>query len=730
MMCQTLAAWLYLHAGVSRATVNKLLASLHLILVAMLSIITLVLAGFALPSLGLDRDVRTVIARMHLEPEISRSVCCPKCFSAYTLDQLPEICMWRETPRSNPCGERLQMRRHTRRNGVKLVPRALYSRQSFDSWLRFFLSRPDTEKWLDESYAHVPSVGAMHGIWDSPAWQSLFTFTGTNGNLTFSLYIDWFNPLTNKISGKKISCGAIILCCMNLPPELRHLPENVFFAGIIPGPKEPSIVTMTHALQPIVDELKPFWTGKTISTHRSPQGRLIRVALIPLVADLLAMRKMAGFGAHSCKYFCSYCLCTLDEIHRLDVENFEPRRKDTVQKQAKAWRAAPTKKGRKEEFRTCGVRWSPLHDLPYWDPVRHLVLGYMHNTLEGILQNHARSKWGIGSLKHRRDDEAPGGYDSELFALEDESSGHDDTPQESVRQRSASSTLDYLSSLASVPPESEDDPMDGDDPMDEDESVYQPSDEGSDEEDPQPLEHALAPKCTFTKPELELIRTCFRDAGMPTSMERPPGNFGEASHGRLKAIAWLTTFTNFLPMVVPEIWAGEDASAETETLLQNFYDLVASTNIISSYTFTPGDDADYLQHFVSYRRSCIGLFSHSTTVPNHHYALHNPELMRFWGPLPPLSEFQYEQKNGMMQRINTNRHICMLFPFFLMHLTYLSRRCGSHHAATSLTQRSSGGIPARQAPRSLGSRAQSYSCTRRPTSAAFTPRCARSSGSL
>jgi len=60
----------------------------------------------------------------------------------------------------------------------------------------------------------------MHDIWDSPAWQSLEGFTITHGNLTFSFFIDWFNPFTNKIAGKTVSCGAIMMFCLNLPYAL------------------------------------------------------------------------------------------------------------------------------------------------------------------------------------------------------------------------------------------------------------------------------------------------------------------------------------------------------------------------------------------------------------------------------------------------------------------------------------------------------------------------------
>lgn len=664
-MLKTLALWLYVCVGVSRATVNTVNAALHLILTALLAVIALALPGTMPPSLApkLPRDIRTIIADLQIEPEIVRNACCTKCFTSYALGDIPEFCTWRETPRSKACGERLLKQRRTRKHGTKLVPRTLFSRQSFESWLRFFLARPDTEKWLEKAYAYQPAAGIMNGIWDSPAWKSLFTFTTTDGCLTFSLYIDWFNPLTNKIAGKKISCGAVILCCMNLPPELRYLPENVFFAGLIPGPKEPSIITMTHVLDPIVSDLLPFWTGKILPTYSQPAGRLIRVALIPVIADLIAIRKMSGFGAHSCTHFCSYCHCTLDEIERLDIENFVPRNRNEVKEQAEKWRALRTKRARKDQFRETGVRWSPLHNLPYWDPVRHLVLGYMHNTLEGILQHHSRTKWGIGSKTralpflvgdgstvHGDDEQEQSELDSELEDLRSDSSAHEDSPAHSVRERSQSSAADAM-----IVDGDEQHQLPGDEADDDPEFV--PSDDGSDEEDPQPLDEPLAKHCIFSTVQLELIRTCFLEAQAPAAIERPPANFGEPSHGRLKAIQWLTTFTNFLPLVVPEIWTDDSDAGSTE-LLQNFYHLVSSTNIISSYSYTMQDPDRYLAHYLSYRQSCQRLFSHSRSVPNHHYAMHNAEIMRFWGPLPLLSEFPYEQKNGVLQKINTNRRMC------------------------------------------------------------------------
>ncbi|MBW0560262.1 hypothetical protein O181_099977 [Austropuccinia psidii MF-1] len=64
----------------------------------------------------------------------------------------------------------------------------------------------------------------------------------------------------------------MLLICLNLPPSERLKPENVYVAGIIPGPKEPTSLQLNYLLMPLINKRKELWKGY----HFSPTQQVLQ----------------------------------------------------------------------------------------------------------------------------------------------------------------------------------------------------------------------------------------------------------------------------------------------------------------------------------------------------------------------------------------------------------------------------------------------------------------------
>ena len=519
----------------------------------------------------------------------------------------------------------------------------------------------------------------MRSTWDSPAWHTgLSGFCITHGNLTFAYFIDWFNPLLNKAAGKSMSCGAIMLVCLNLPYELQHLIENTYFTGITPPPKEPTMTSVNELSDPIVHQLHAWYDGKIIHTHRYPAGTRKWAAVLPFIADLRAIRKALGYADVTSHNFCSSC-----NLHHADMECLDPsvwslRLSADVRRAAVEWRQATTKKRRKEIYDEQGVRWSSLHQLDYHDHVRDTVLGPIHNWIKGIIQHHVCIKWGVGIVPSLQNDQdvdqpvgSPGGtphlaptdLDADYDMLDDEVADLVVDSQENLDTPVHASWSHSFSSYDSH----DDINQEGLRVDDEDDEDYQLGPDPDTDSDPDGEEdaawHALS---IFDSDSLAEIHACITNTAVPSWIEQPPHNLGEKSHGKLKADQWFNLVTIFLPIILPKLW-HLSGTAHDLALLDNFHDLVMCTNLLCSYITSDMAADDYLHHYIRYHQSSAALFPGVQSWPNHHFAMHNVELMKYWGPLSLLSELPYEQHNGTLQKIKTNWHICRSnFPEFAL----------------------------------------------------------------
>lgn len=362
-----------------------------------------------LNSRGIPKDVRTILKTLDLAPQADHFVCCPLCFSLYPINernQFQERCTYRPVVSGAACNAELCTSRKVK-GQHKQFPCRKFVRQDFGHWLGRLLCRPGMETILDEpirqsaSFCHGPACD----IWDAPVLHTIklpdgrpFLDCDTNeGRYVFSICIDGFNPRGK--GGPPVSVGSIFFVCLNLPPHLRYRPENMYLAGVIPGPKHPSKEQINNILDVILEPfLHAYKDGiffKRTPSH--PHGRRSSVIVIPLVADTLAAHQMNGNAPHNHTHFCPFCLLLLSDMENLDYTNW-PRR--TCQEHiaiARDWLYAESEENRAHIYQAEGIRWSSFLTLPYWDPIHHMAIDPMHNLYLGVLKHHCENVWGMSS---------------------------------------------------------------------------------------------------------------------------------------------------------------------------------------------------------------------------------------------------------------------------------------------------------------------------------------------
>lgn len=278
---------------------------------------------------------------------------------------------------------------------------------SFRDYLARCLADPEVERLCKQACRdamnnlHSPP-GDSKNIFDSAFMKSfkgptpgkLFIDGGNKIRLAFAMHVDFFHPNGTRKRGNHDSVGIISLANLNLPETIRYLPENIYLAGVIPGPREPELDQLGHFIRPIIAELKTGWDrGFHISqTADAPKdGEDVEVAVVLSINDLPAARKVSGLAGTRSRFYCSVCDCSdRKSMYNTDFATWKRRDVLEMRRIAEMWRDARTTKTRHELFEDHGIRWSELWNLPYWDPTQMLVIDSMHCILEGIVHYHCR----------------------------------------------------------------------------------------------------------------------------------------------------------------------------------------------------------------------------------------------------------------------------------------------------------------------------------------------------
>lgn len=145
---------------------------------------------------------------------------------------------------------------------------------------------------------------------------------------------------------------------------------------------------------------------------------------------------------------------------------------------------------------------------------------------------------------------------------------------------------------------------------------------------------------------------------VPATITRLPHGVGSAQSGRVKASEWHLLFAIYLPLtfldLVFESTNFDEQYNQHKSFINNFFSLIKCTNIVSSKNISEKNCQNFKEQYKQYSETSTICYSNIQTLPNHHFALHIPDQLRWWGPLTLISKFPGERLIGILQKFKTN----------------------------------------------------------------------------
>lgn len=369
---------------------------------------------------NVPKDPRTIFRQLRLDPVTETYLCCPTCWAltpycAATDNPVTKnnpnpdipVCQDRLTRESDICGKELWKKENIR-NQVHCTPHLTYVHQLLKNWLGRLLSRPGIEDILDSYPITASQRGdddVMTDIWSSPAIKDLKGPDGKpflegpkgEGRYLLSFAVDGFNPFHNKEAKQVVTSTGFWAILLNFPPPLRHLFENMCLLGNAPSPNSPTVGRLNPFVDLMVREFLEFWDPGVFftRTHKYRSGRQSKAMIIPLSADMLAARSVAGFTSHTSTHFCVGCHIDMAHIEEFDHTKWPHRSHTEHLEHAYAWKNAATVTEQEKLAEKNGVRFTPLLKLPYWQAVRYVLVEAMHALDLRMIDNHCRDLFRI-----------------------------------------------------------------------------------------------------------------------------------------------------------------------------------------------------------------------------------------------------------------------------------------------------------------------------------------------
>ncbi|KAJ3873066.1 hypothetical protein F5051DRAFT_338267, partial [Lentinula edodes] len=365
----------------------------------------------------IPESIQTVEKALNLDVQSIPYAVCPRCSFTHIPTYpngpsdpvYPSHCNERLTELSDPCGTELLQ---------EGKPIKTYHAYSFYEWFGRFIAHPGIEKYGDRfcdeiaSFEKIPDTkrdikdGSFIHTFRGHDGKLFLAERGNEGRWVFLLHADFFNVEGNRIRGKTRSTGITSLVCLNLPLPMRNDPAWIFIPGLIQGRSEPDAKNSEHRhyWRLLIDEfsagyLRGLQPRHTYRSHHSSEGlneRVFRVAIAGVLMDFKAARPFAGFLDVTSHHTCFLCKCWhRAHLGRTDYQNWKTAAVDFLKRGAEAWLNAKSSKERDEIEFFYGTRYSELWRLPYWNPIKQLLVDPMHIFFLILMQRFAREVLGL-----------------------------------------------------------------------------------------------------------------------------------------------------------------------------------------------------------------------------------------------------------------------------------------------------------------------------------------------
>ncbi|KAF5317882.1 hypothetical protein D9758_018788 [Tetrapyrgos nigripes] len=622
-----------------------------------------------------------------------------------------------------------------RRSNGTAHPIKPYLVSSFHDYLARCLADPAylglSNKAADDAYEAINSGTACNDVqnvfeanftsdFKGPD-RSLFVNRGAKIRLAFSIHTDFLNPNGITHRGPTQSIGVISCANLAMDPSIRYLPEYMYIAGIIPGPKEPNVDEMDHFVRPVIEKFATVWKPglKVSRTAESELETAVETGIFLSTNDLPAARKVAGFQGINSEFICTVCqLRGREQVMNTNHSHWPTRDVNELRRLAEQYRDAQTVAQRKSLFKQHGVRWSSFWMLEYWDPTKMLVIDAMHCILEGIVHYHCRHvlRLDTSASKTKTDSENfKYAYDWPWVDYSDDlgppgrTLEEKDVPCVAKVQQALCISLQGDKSLT----------LEGlwtrlynkpnlnslhfvvhnlglslalNDIREEVADLYlKRVTQKSKSKNPetrfpfhkeantkshlvailinwrlkQPMHASHNLPVTGTHDTLAHIRHIIATTQTPSWVNSVPKNYGDADAGTLKADKWRTLSTIYLPIALVTLWGDEHSPpSQDPAVLQSVLDhtmwLFQAVMIVCRNTMTT-DRADAFREFVDkWVNNLRKVHPHTrehAARPNIHAAGHIYDFLICYGPILNWWCFPFERLVGTLQKINTSDHI-------------------------------------------------------------------------